>query len=245
MLLRCEDLAVRYGPIEAVRDVGFTVEEGQIVAIIGANGAGKTTTLRALSGVLRKAGGRVVFRDVDITRAGPHRIVRLGMAQVPEGRAIITTMSVEENLELGGFVRRDLRALRADIARMYERFPILGERRALPAASLSGGEQQMLAIARGLLGRPRLLLLDEPSLGLAPQLVRQIMLLIRDIRQEGTAVLLVEQNARQALALADHAYVLEGGTVTLDGPGQQLLQDPEVIRAYLGVAPASSGGTQV
>jgi branched-chain amino acid transport system ATP-binding protein len=237
MLLRCENLAVRYGPIEAVRGVSFTVEAGQIVAIIGANGAGKSSTLRALSGVLRKSGGRVTFGGTDITRAGPHRIVRLGMAQVPEGRAIITTMSVQENLELGGYVRHDAASLRADIAAMYDRFPILGRRRHLPAASLSGGEQQMLAIARGLLSRPTLLLLDEPSLGLAPQLVREVMRLIRTIRQEGTAVLLVEQNARQALALADHAYVLEGGRVTLEGPGDRLLQDPGIVQAYLGVGP--------
>ncbi|MBV9282676.1 MAG: ABC transporter ATP-binding protein [Chloroflexi bacterium] len=242
MLLRCEGLAVRYGPIEAVRDVSFTVGEGQIVAIIGANGAGKSTTLRALSGVLRKSRGRVAFGDADITRASAHRIVALGMVQVPEGRAIIGSMSVRENLELGGYVRRDAAGLRADIARMYERFPILDRRRDLLAASLSGGEQQMLAIARGLLARPTLLLLDEPSLGLAPQLVREVMLLIRRIREDGTAVLLVEQNARQALALADHAYVLEGGTVTLQGSGQELLKDPEVVRAYLGVAPPGSGG---
>jgi branched-chain amino acid transport system ATP-binding protein len=241
MLLRCEHLAVRYGPIEAVRDVSFTVDAGQVIAIIGANGAGKSSTLRALSGVLHKAGGRVVFRDADITRASPHRIVRLGLVQVPEGRAIIGTMSVQENLELGGYVRHDGAALRADIARMYERFPILGERRNLPAASLSGGEQQMLAIARGLLARPQLLLLDEPSLGLAPQIVREVMLLIRRVRDEGTAILLVEQNARQALALADHAYVLEQGSVTLQGPGRQLLREPAVVRAYLGVGPTSPG----
>ena len=238
MLLRCEHLVVRYGPIEAVRDATFQVEEGQIVALIGANGAGKSSILRALSGVLRKAGGRVLFRDRDITRARPHRIVQLGLVHVPEGRAILTTMSVQENLELGGYVRRDRTGLRVDIARMYERFPILGQRRDLAAAALSGGEQQLLAIARGLLARPTLLVLDEPSLGLAPQLVREVMLLVRRIREEGTTVLLVEQNARQALALADHAYVLEQGRVSLDGTGHALLSNPAVVRAYLGVAPA-------
>jgi branched-chain amino acid transport system ATP-binding protein len=238
MLLRCEHLVVRYGPIEAVRDATFQVEDGQIVALIGANGAGKSSILRALSGVLRKAGGQVLFRGIDITRARPHRIVHLGLVHVPEGRAILSTMSVHENLEMGGYVRRDRMRLQEDIARMYERFPILAQRRALAAASLSGGEQQMLAIARGLLARPTLLVLDEPSLGLAPQLVREVMLLIRRIREEGTAVLLVEQNARQALAQADYAYVLEQGRVSLEGTGRALLGDPAVVRAYLGGAPA-------
>ena len=236
-LLRCDDLVVRYGPVEAVRGASFAVEEGQIVALIGANGAGKSTTLRALSGVQRKAGGNVTFRGRDITRARPHQIVRLGLVQVPEGRAIVATMTVQENLELGGYSRRDGAALRAEIAAMYERFPVLGQRRRLPAASLSGGEQQMLAIARGLLARPALLLLDEPSLGLAPRLVREVMALVRRIREDGATVLLVEQNARQALALADHAYVLEQGRVSLHGPGRQLLADPAVTRAYLGIAP--------
>ncbi len=238
MLLSCEDLVVRYGPIEAVRGVSFAVEEGEIVSLIGANGAGKSSTLRALSGVLRKAGGRVLLRDHDITRASSHEIVRRGMGHVPEGRAIVATMSVQENLELGAYTRRDGgAAVRAEIARMYERFPILGQRRGLLASSLSGGEQQMLAIARGLLGRPALLLLDEPSLGLAPQLVREVMRLVREIRAGGTTVLLVEQNARQALALADRAYVLEQGRITLQGSGRALLADPNIVRAYLGVAP--------
>ena len=217
ILLSCEALAVRYGPIEAVRGINFQVEERQIVAMIGANGAGKSTTLRALSGILRKANGRVTFHGQDITRARPHQIVACGLVQVPEGRAIVTTMSVQENLEMGGYCRRDRAALRHDIAGMYERFPILGRRRHLAAAAASGGEQQMLAIARGLLARPLLLLLDEPSLGLAPRLVREVMHLVKHIRAEGTTVLLVEQNARQALALADHAYVLEQGRISLEG----------------------------
>ena len=238
-LLECEGLVVRYGPIEAVRGVSFRVEQGQIVAMVGANGAGKSSTLRALSGVLRKAGGVVRFRDRDISRARPHEIVARGLVQVPEGRAIVATMSVHENLELGGYVRRDRVALVREIDGMYARFPILGQRRALPAAQLSGGEQQLLVIARSLLARPVLLLLDEPSLGLAPQLVREVMALVRSIREEGTTVLLVEQNARQALALADQAYVLEQGRVSLAGSGRVLLTDPAVIRAYLGVAPVS------
>jgi branched-chain amino acid transport system ATP-binding protein len=242
MLLRCEDLVVRYGPIEAVRGASFGVEEGQICALIGANGAGKSTTLRAVSGLLRKAGGRVTFHDIDITRFRPHRIVALGLMQVPEGRAIVATMSVQENLELGAYSRHDRGAIERDIAAMYERFPILAQRRHLPAAQLSGGEQQMLAIARGLLARPRLLLLDEPSLGLAPQLVREVMALVRRIREDGTTVLLVEQNARQALALADHAYVMAGGRISLSGTGRELLADPSVIEAYLGVAPAHRAG---
>lgn len=240
-MLRCDGLVVRYGPIEAVRGATFAVERGQIVALIGANGAGKSTTLRALSGVQRKAAGRVTFQSHDITRSRPHQIVRLGLVHVPEGRAIVSTMSVRENLELGGYIRRDGAALRAEIAAMYERFPILGQRRGLPAASLSGGEQQLLAIARGLLARPTLLLLDEPSLGLAPRLVRDVMALVRRIREDGTTVLLVEQNARGALALADYAYVLEQGHVAVQGTGRDLLNDPAVIRAYLGVAPAAIG----
>ncbi|HVC81404.1 MAG TPA: ABC transporter ATP-binding protein [Chloroflexota bacterium] len=234
-MLTCERLTVRYGPIEAVRQASFTVDEGQIVALIGANGAGKSSTLRALSGVRRPASGRVTFRGTDITHARPHEIVRLGLVQVPEGRAILATMSVRENLELGGYARGDKRALRRDIEEMYERFPILGARRALNAGQLSGGEQQMLAIARGLLARPRLLLLDEPSLGLAPQLIREVMRLIRQIRADGATVLLVEQNARQALGVADRGYVLEQGRITLTGTGRELLADPAVLRAYLGV----------
>ncbi len=239
MLLSCEGLVVRYGPIEAVRGITFAVDEGQIVSLIGANGAGKSSTLRALSGVVRKAGGRVTFRGADITRARPHQIVARGLVQVPEGRAIVATMSVQENLELGGYIRRDGAALRAELAGMYERFPVLGERRAVRAGLLSGGEQQMLAIARGLLARPALLLLDEPSLGLAPQLVREVMRIVREIRAGGTTVLLVEQNARQALALADRAYVLEQGRIGLQGSGRELLADPNIVRAYLGVAPAA------
>jgi len=236
-MLSCERLTVRYGPVEAVRQVSFEVEEGQIVALIGANGAGKSSTLRALSGVRRPSGGKIIFQGADITRARPHDIVRLGLVQVPEGRAILATMSVRENLELGGYARGDKRALRHDIEEMYERFPILGARRALAAAQLSGGEQQMLAIARGLLARPRLLLLDEPSLGLAPQLIREVMRLVRRIREDGATVLLVEQNARQALRLADRAYVLEQGRITLSGAGRELLADPAVLQAYLGVVP--------
>ena len=237
-LLRVENLIVRYGLIEAVRGASLEVNAGEIVALIGANGAGKTTMLRALSGVLRKTSGIVTFRDKDITWARPHRIVRLGLVQVPEGRAIVATMSVQENLELGAYTRSDREAVHAEIAGMYERFPVLAQRRRLPAAQLSGGEQQMLALARGLLARPALLLLDEPSLGLAPQLVRDVMRLIRHIREEGTTVLLVEQNARQALVLADRAYVLAQGHVTLQGTGRELLADPAVIQAYLGAMPA-------
>ncbi len=235
-LLRCDDLVVHYGPIAAVRGLTLVVDEGQIVVLIGANGAGKSTTLRALSGIVCPAHGRVMFRSHDITGAPPHRIVALGLVQVPEGRAIVSTMSVQENLEMGGYTRRDRAAVRSDLAALYARFPILGERRHMPAASLSGGEQQMLAIARALLARPALLLLDEPSLGLAPQLVREVMRLVRSIREEGTTVLLVEQNARQALALADRAYVLEQGQIAVEGSGRELLDDPAVMRAYLGVA---------
>jgi len=234
-LLSCERLVVRYGPIEAVRGLSFKVEDGQIVALIGANGAGKSTTLRALSGVLRKAGGRVIFRAVDITRARPHRIVALGLMHVQEGRAIVTTMSVQENLELGGYSRRDGAALQRDIAAMYERFPILGQRRALPAAQLSGGEQQMLAIARALLMNPALILMDEPSEGLAPLIVREIGRIIQEVKNEGLSVLLVEQNLALGLSVADRCYVLNKGQIVYESSPEDLRHNEQVKHQYLGV----------
>ena len=224
-MLEVRDLIVRYGAIEAVHGITFEVREGEVVALIGANGAGKTSALAAISGLVRAARGTVRLAGRDITGAAPHAIVRAGVVQVPEGREILARMSVHENLLLSGA---------ADASPMYERFPILAERRGLPAGNLSGGEQQLLAIARALLARPRVLLLDEPSLGLAPKMVAQVFDVLADLKASGTTMLLVEQNALRALRLADRAYVLELGRIALTGTGAALLRDGGVARAYLG-----------
>ncbi len=232
-LLEIEDLIVRYGQVPALKEISLTVGEGEIVALIGANGAGKSTTLRAISGLLKPSHGRIRFRGLDITGVKPARIVAQGIVHIPEGRRIFTRMTVEENLRLGYFSRR-----REDATEAYERvfrlFPVLEERRRQRGATLSGGEQQMLAIGRALMTRPTLLLLDEPSLGLAPTLVLKIMDTIQGIRDQGTTVLLVEQNAYLALEMADQAYVLETGKVVLQGTGRELLASDMVRRAYLG-----------
>jgi branched-chain amino acid transport system ATP-binding protein len=233
-VLEVTDLRVAYGQIEAVKGISFRVPEGSIVTLVGANGAGKTTTLAAISGLLRPRAGRIAFDGRDLTRLGPHAIVRLGVVQVPEGRDILATMTVLENLELGAYGRRDRAGIRRDIERMLARFPILGERRGLPAGSLSGGEQQMLAIARGLMARPKVFLLDEPSMGLAPQLVREVFRIVAELRSEGNTILLVEQNARKALAICDYAYVMESGRITLEGRGADLLNNDAMVSAYLG-----------
>ncbi len=233
-LLEVRDLTVRYGAVTAVRAASLHVVEGETVALIGANGAGKSTILNTLSGVVRPAAGSAVFAGLDLTTAPPHRIVSKGLVQVPEGREILAKMTVRENLELGAWSRHDRRAARRQIGELMERFPILGQRAGLLAGQLSGGEQQILVIARGLLGRPRLLLLDEPSLGLAPQLVDSAFEMIESIHAEGTTILLVEQNAMRALQVADRAYVIETGTIRLTGTGAELLRNPEVRRAYLG-----------
>jgi branched-chain amino acid transport system ATP-binding protein len=233
-LLVVEGLAVGYGAVEAVTDVTLSVAEGEIVALIGANGAGKSTVLNTLSGLLRPRRGRAVFGSLDLTRARPPAIVRAGLVQVPEGREILSRLTVEENLLLGGWTRPDHASVAAAVAEMMERFPILRERRRLAAGQLSGGEQQQLAIARALIAAPRLLLLDEPSLGLAPQLAEQVFSLISSIRDTGITVLLVEQNARRALELADRAYVIETGRVVLTGTGDELRDHPLVRQAYLG-----------
>jgi branched-chain amino acid transport system ATP-binding protein len=229
-LLEVQDLELSYGHIQGLRGVSFTVEAGQIVAVVGANGAGKTTLLGAISGLLRPHSGRILHEGQDVTGWPAHRIVARGIVQVPEGRAILGAMTVEENLELGAYCGGS----EAQIEDMLRRFPILRERRREPAGTLSGGEQQMLAIARGLLQRPKLLLLDEPSMGLAPLLVSQIFGIIRDIHEQGTTVLLVEQNARKALALADRGFVLEQGRIVLSGSGTELLDNEAVVRAYIG-----------
>jgi branched-chain amino acid transport system ATP-binding protein len=233
-LLLVEDLVVRYGQIDALRGISLRVDEGALVSLVGANGAGKTTALGAIAGLLRARSGRLRFAGRDVLGAGSPKLVRDGLVLVPEGRQILGTLSVRDNLELGGYARRDRAAVALDVRAMMDRFPVLGERQALAAGSLSGGEQQMLAIARALVARPRLLLLDEPSMGLAPQLVAGVFTILREIHAEGRTVLLVEQNARRALAISDYAYVLESGLVALEGPAVDLARDPRVIAAYLG-----------
>jgi branched-chain amino acid transport system ATP-binding protein len=233
-LLEVRDLSVRYGPVEAVKGVSLDVEEGEIAALIGANGAGKSTMLHALSGIVRPAAGRIIYGGREITRLAAHEIVRSGLVQVPEGRAILTSLTVGQNLALGAFPRRDRGAAAQDLAAVFRRFPVLERKAALPAGSLSGGEQQLLAIGRALMARPKLLLLDEPSMGLAPLLVKEIFDIIREINAAGTAVLLVEQNARAALAVSSRGYVLETGRIALQGAAAGLLHDPQVIAAYLG-----------
>lgn len=240
-MLEVRELSVTYGKIRAVAGVSLSVSDGQIVTLIGANGAGKSSTLAAISGLVRPSGGSILFNGEELTRLGSHEIVARGIVQVPEGRAILHQMSVAENLELGAYGRRDRQSVRADLERYLAHFPVLGQRRHAPAGSLSGGEQQMLAIARGLMARPKLLLLDEPSMGLAPQMVRRIFEIVRDIHAQGTTILLVEQNARRALAIADHGYVLESGRVVLSGPARDLLHDRATVEAYLGEAVLDRG----
>ena len=233
-VLSVENLECRYGKIAAVRGLSLDVMQGELVSLIGANGAGKTTTLKAVSGVLPPAGGRIVFEGEDITRATARRILQLGIAHCPEGRRVFPYMTVRENLEMGCFLRRDQAGIEADLNRLFERFPILAERRGQAAGTLSGGEQQMLAISRALMSRPKLVLFDEPSLGLAPNIVETTFDIIRQVRSEGVTVVMVEQNALAALELSDRSYVMEQGRVTLTGTGQALLDDPHVRKAYLG-----------
>jgi branched-chain amino acid transport system ATP-binding protein len=235
-LLEVRGVEVRYGAVPAVVDLTLDVAEGEIVALLGANGAGKSTTLRALSGLHAPSAGTITFDGTSIEHVAPHRIVRLGLGHVPEGRRIFPAMSVYENLEMGAFQRRG--NLSRDFARVYELFPILGERKKQLGGTLSGGEQQMLAIGRALMGEPRLLMFDEPSLGLAPMIVEQIFEIIGTIRSSGTTVLLVEQNANEALHLADRGYVLETGHVIIQDRADVLLGDPRIREAYLGESPA-------
>jgi branched-chain amino acid transport system ATP-binding protein len=233
-VLSVSNLECRYGKVAAVRGLSLEVKRGELVSLIGANGAGKTTTLKAISGVLPPAGGRISFEGEDITRASARRILQLGIAHCPEGRRVFPYMSVRENLEMGCFLRGDKAGIEADLGRLFERFPILAERREQAAGTLSGGEQQMLAISRALMSRPKLVLFDEPSLGLAPNIVERTFDIIRQIRSEGVTVVMVEQNALAALELSDRAYVMEQGQVSLTGGGQELLDDPHVQKAYLG-----------
>lgn len=233
-MLVIEDLHVYYGAIHAIKGLSLTVEDGSIVTLIGANGAGKTTTLKTISGILRARSGSIIFNDSDITKFPAQKIVSLGISQVPEGRRVFSSLSVQENLEMGAYLRKDKAGIAADFRTVFNRFPRLEERRRQLAGTLSGGEQQMLAIGRALMARPRLMLLDEPSMGLAPLLVREIFDIVKDINAKGTTILLVEQNANMALSIADKAYVLETGGIVLEGCAQELMESEEVKRAYLG-----------
>ncbi len=232
-VLSINKLRSGYGKIEVLHDVDVTIERGQIVTLIGANGAGKTTLLKTISGLIRPTAGTIEFDGRSIARRPPHKIVGLGLSQVPEGRAILKRMTVLDNLRMGAFIRSDSE-IGGDMDAVFERFPALAERRQQMAATLSGGEQQMLAIGRALMARPSLLLLDEPSLGLAPKFITRIFLTLRELKKEGKTILLVEQNARQALQVADRGYVMERGRIVLSGSGQDLLNMPEVQRTYLG-----------
>jgi branched-chain amino acid transport system ATP-binding protein len=233
-MLRLDGIVTRYGRTTAVEGVTLGVDAGDFVCLIGANGAGKTTTLKTISGLLRPAAGRITFDGVEIQGREPQEILRRGIAHCPEGRRVFPHMTVIENLEMGAYVRGDSRAVAADLDRTFALFPILAERRRQAAGTLSGGEQQMLAIGRALMARPRLVLFDEPSLGLAPTVVETVFEIIAGIRREGTTVLMVEQNAYMALRLATRAYVMETGRITLEGPARELLENEHVRRAYLG-----------
>ena len=234
-MLRIENLDVFHGDARALDDVSLEIDEGAIVAIVGANGAGKTSLIRTIAGMLRPARGRIAFRDTDIAGWESHRVCNLGIGQVAEGRQVFPTLSVAENLEVGAMLPRARAARTANLQRVFGLFPVLAERLAQPAGTLSGGEQQMLAIGRCLMGTPELVMFDEPSLGLAPAVVQQLLRTIRDLNREGLTCVLVEQNVAVSLKLAAHAYVLENGRITLSGPGEALLADDRVRRAYLGL----------
>ncbi len=233
-MLEIKDLHVHYGVIEALKGISLEVNEGEIVALIGANGAGKTTMMQSISGIVKKSGGEINFLNESIMKANPKHIVEMGLTQVPEGRRIFTGMSVYENLMMGAFLRKDKDGIKHDYKKVCEQFPILKERMNQDASTLSGGEQQMLAMGRALMAKPKLLLLDEPSMGLAPILVKEIFNIIEEINKSGTTVLLVEQNAKMALSIAHRAYVLETGKVVMSGTGEELAKSPDVQKAYLG-----------
>jgi branched-chain amino acid transport system ATP-binding protein len=233
-MLKVENISVNYGAIKALHNVSFQINKGEIVALIGANGAGKTTILNTISNIVPSLEGKVIYLGKDVTKLAPHDIVKLGISQVPEGRRVFAKMSVLENLEMGAYTRSDKAEIASDIEKIFQRFPRLNERKKQAAKTLSGGEQQMLAMGRALMSRPKLLLLDEPSMGLAPMLVEQIFQIIQEINKSGTTILLVEQNANMALSIAHRAYVLETGEVVLQGDARDLATNPEVRKAYLG-----------
>lgn len=233
-MLKVEKLNVHYGVIHALKDVSMEVKEGEIVSLIGANGAGKTTLLQTISGLLKKTSGEVLFLGKSMNKVSAKNIVKEGITQVPEGRHIFPGMSVYENLLMGAYLRKDKDGIKADLQDIYQWFPILEKRSSQDASTLSGGEQQMLAMGRALMARPKILLLDEPSMGLAPILVKEIFNIIKDINEKGTTVLLVEQNAKMALSIADRAYVMETGNIVMSGTGAELVNSPEIQKAYLG-----------
>ena len=233
-MLRVENLAVNYGMINAVRGVNFEVNQGEIVSLIGANGAGKSTILRTISGLIKPPSGTLTYEGQNITKTNAQKIVQLGISHVPEGRHVFKGLSVRENLEMGAFLRKDRTNIEEDIQAVYDRFPVLGERQKQDASTLSGGEQQMLAMGRALMSKPKLLLLDEPSMGLAPIFIQEIFNIIQQIQAQGTTVLLIEQNAKMALSIASRGYVLETGKIVLSGTGQELLESDAVQKAYLG-----------
>ena len=233
-MLKVENLKVQYGMIEAIKGISFEVNNGEIVTLIGANGAGTTTTMHAISGLVKPSAGSIMLNDTELTKVQPHKIVEMGLAQVPEGRRVFAQQTVEENLTLGAYARKDKDAITADMEDVFQLFPRLKERRTQLAGTLSGGEQQMLAMGRALMAKPSIILMDEPSMGLSPLLVTEIFHIIEEINAKGTTVLLVEQNAKRALSIADRAYVLETGFITLSGTGEELANDERVRKAYLG-----------
>ena len=233
-MLEVKNLSVHYGMIQAVRNVNFKVNEREIVSLIGANGAGKSTILKTLSGLIHPSGGEILYLGENIASTSAKKIVEKGLVQVPEGRHVFPGLTVKENLELGAFLRKDKEEIQKDMEAVFERFPILKERKDQDAQTLSGGEQQMLAMGRALMSRPKLLFLDEPSMGLAPIFIREIFKIIQEIQKTGTTVLLIEQNAKMALSISNRAYVLETGSVVLSGTGQELLESDEIQKAYLG-----------
>lgn len=233
-MLEIRDLQVYYGMIQAIKGISLDVNQGEVIALIGANGAGKTTTLHTITGLLKPKSGSILFEGVDITKIAPHKIVSMGMAHVPEGRRVFSELTVLQNLRLGAYTRKDKDEIEESLAGVYKRFPRLEERKNQIAGTLSGGEQQMLAMGRALMSKPKIILMDEPSMGLSPIFVNEIFQIIQDVSADGVTVLLVEQNAKKALSIADRAYVLETGTISLEGDAQELLNDDSIKKAYLG-----------
>ena len=233
-MLKVNDLVVRYGMIEAIKGISFEVNDGEIVTLIGANGAGKTTTMHTISGLLSPYSGSIMLDDKELTKVAPHNIVKLGLAQCPERRRVFASQSVEDNLLLGAYLRKDKQGIEEDLKKVYDLFPRLLERKKQLSGTLSGGEQQMLAMGRALMSKPKILLLDEPSMGLSPLLVKEIFSIITEINKQGTSILLVEQNAKMALAIANRAYVLETGKIVMSGTGEELLKSEDIKKAYLG-----------
>ncbi len=233
-MLELKNVNVHYGMIHALKDISLTVNDGEIVTLIGANGAGKTSTLCAISGLVKASGGTITLDGKELNKVAAPKRVGMGVSQIPEGRHVFPAMSVMENLEMGAYLRKDKSEIKKDMDGVFERFPILGERRKQAAGTLSGGEQQMLAMGRALMSRPKILLLDEPSMGLAPLLVKEIFNIVKDINEQGTTILLVEQNAKMALSIANHAYVIETGSIVLSGDARELMQSDSVKKAYLG-----------